>query len=155
MRDLEAALRTMPALVELEIVHGHYFEIPDLAHPTAKLVRPPPWPWPRPTALDTIETIEIAAPGMRSGEPVALVDAIRMLEQRYESLPAAARDAWTLFWRALDDLGTEPRTFPVDALLRALEACPIETGGWRQLDEELRSRRPFPPGAMVQLATPT
>ena len=159
---LSAVVAGMPALVEIEIARGHYYRAPELAHATARFRRPPPWPWPR--VDDPGEGLHVMVPGSHSGDTLAIADAVAVMERRFEDLPADARYAWTRFWVLVDELGrsewrsdaerswTEDRQFPADTLIDALEACEIDgTGGWRELRDELRFRRPLPAGAVVAI----
>jgi hypothetical protein len=103
-------------------------------------------------------------PGSRSGDTVPIADAVAVMERRFEDLPADTRYAWTRFWVFVDELGktvwktdathtwTEDRPFPADVLVAALEACEVGgSGGWRELRDELRFRRPLPADAVVTI----
>jgi uncharacterized protein (TIGR02996 family) len=159
---LQAIVDGMPMLEEIVLRRAHYYRPPELKHPRAKFVRPAPWPWPKRTTLANGEQLSILVPGTRSGDEVTLDDAIEIMEQRFEDLPADARYAWTRFWVFVGELRsgawkhddhhawTEDKPFPADLLVAALEACDIGgSGGWRELRDQLRFRRPYPTGAVV------
>ncbi|MEO8699991.1 MAG: hypothetical protein ABI867_08100 [Kofleriaceae bacterium] len=163
-RSLSAAVTGMPALVDIEVLKGHYYRAPELANSRVTFRRPAPWPWPRLAAGETTEQIHVLCPGSQSGDTVPLADAAVVMERRFENLAADVRYAWTRFWVFVDELGraewktdathawTEDRAFPAEILVAALEACEIGgSGGWRELRDELRFRRPFPAGAMVTI----
>ena len=153
----------MPQLVEVEIVRAHYFKLPaKLATSSAEFVRPAAWPWPQVGQIPDGDSLHVLVPGSRSGDTIAIADAAAVMEQRFEDLDADARYAWTRFWVFVEQLGALPwksdpsrtwtadLTFPADILVVALEACAVGgSTGWRELREELRSRRPFPAAAML------
>jgi hypothetical protein len=160
---LDALATELRALERLEIARGSYYRCPELTRSRAAFVRPPPWPWPR---LDdgVEEQLQILLPASRSGDTVTLADAVRAMERGYEELAADARYAWTRLWGAIVTLGAEPwaedarlawtpeQPFPADLLVAAVEACEIGgSGGWRELRDELRFRRPLAPGSVVVL----
>ncbi len=149
---LSAVLVDMPALIEIELARGHYYRPPDLRHP-ARFSRPAAWPWPSPDTIAPGESLEIIVPGSKSADLVSLADAIAIMEHRFDDLPADARYAWTRLWVTIAPLGPKDEpTFPAELLVAALESCEIETGGWRQLREELRYRRPLPANATVTIS---
>jgi len=146
---LADAVAAMPALVEVTVVRGHYYRAPALPHASARFVRPPAWPWPAPASIRPGEALRIAVPGSRSGDLVGLADAVAVMERRFEDLPADARYAWTRLWLFVADLALDREVrFPADVLVDALESCEL-TGGWRELRDEMRFRRPLPAGATV------
>ena len=146
---LSDAVAAMPALVEVEVVRGHYYRAPALPHASARFVRPPAWPWPSPATLRPGEALRIAVPGSRAGDLVGLADAVAGMERGFEDLPADARYAWTRLWLFVTALALDREgQFPADVLVEALEACALP-GGWRDLRDELRARRPLPSGATV------
>jgi hypothetical protein len=159
---LEALIADMPALEQVELTRSGYFHPPELTNQRVKLIRPAPWPWPRVAEIVEGDSLHVLAPGSRSGDIVPIVDAARVMEQRFEELDADARYAWTRFWVFVAELGalpwksdadrmwTDERTFPAEVLISALEACAVGgSGGWRELRDELRFRRPLPAGAVV------
>ncbi|MEJ7597666.1 MAG: hypothetical protein WKG01_07140 [Kofleriaceae bacterium] len=146
---LSDAVAAMPALVEVEVVRGHYYRAPALPHASARFVRPPAWPWPPPASIRPGETLRIAVPGSRSGDLVGLADAVAGMERWFEDLPADARYAWTRLWLFVNALALDREAaFPADVLVEALEAC-ASPGSWRELRDELRARRPLPASATV------
>jgi hypothetical protein len=151
-RQLAALVADMPALVDLELARGHYYRPPDLPHP-ARFQRAAAWPWPPLARLTAGECLEIVVPDSRSADTVSLADAVRIMEQRFDDLPADARYAWTRLWVTIAPLGPQDEpTFPAEILVAALESCEIATGGWRQLRDELRYRRPLAPHATVTIS---
>jgi hypothetical protein len=91
-------------------------------------------------------------PDSRSPDLVALGDAVAAMERHFEDLPADARYAWTRLWVFVGGLDKAAQTLPADVLVTAIESCEIATGGWRQLKEELRYRRPLAPNATVTIS---
>jgi len=163
-QELSAAVAGMSALVELEITRGHYYRAPELANTRARFKRPSPWPWPRVDRIEPGDSLHVVVPGSRSGDVVPIADAAAVMERRFEDLPSDVRYAWTRFWVFVDELGRSPwstsatrswtadQSFPADVLVAALEACEVGgSGGWRELRDELRFRRPMPAGAMVTI----
>lgn len=153
---LEQVLASMPRLVELEVAHGGYLNRERLSRSGLRIVRPPPWSWPRPEQL-VDETLVIALPGTTAsdGEQVALAPAAAEMERWFEGMAADARYAWTRLWILVDSLGardwkddarftySEAAPFPCDLLVTALEARELPHELWRELRDELRYRRPF------------
>ncbi len=163
LERLEHIVGHMPALVEVEIKRAHYFKLPPkLATTKARFVRPAGWPWPRVSEIPHDDALHVLVPGSRSGDTVSLADAAAVMERRFEELDADARFAWTRFWAFVDELGklpwktdphttwTDERMFPASILVAGLETCEIGgSGGWRELRDELRFRRPFAADAML------
>ena len=148
---LADAVAAMPALACVEVARGHYYRAPPLPHATARFVRPPAWPWPPPANIRPGEALRIAVPGSRSGDLVGLADAVAVMEQRFEDLSAEARYAWTRLWLFVGELALDhEQRFPAEVLVDALESCEL-TGGWRELRDELRFRRPLPANATVSV----
>jgi hypothetical protein len=146
---LADAVAAMPALASVEVARGHYYRAPALPHATARFVRPPAWPWPPPASIHPGEALRIAVPGSQSGDLVGLADAVVVMESHFEELPADARYAWTRLWLFVGELELDrEQRFPAEVLVDALESCEL-TGGWRELRDELRFRRPLPAGATV------
>jgi hypothetical protein len=162
---LEAIVKDMRALEEIEIARAHYFKLPaKLAHSSARFVRPASWPWPPVAEIPVGDALHVLVPGSRSGDTVAIADAAAKMERLFEDLDADARYAWTRFWVFVEQLGalpwksdphrtwTEDRAFPAELLVAALEACDVGgSGGWRELRDELRFRRPFAAEAMLTI----
>jgi len=160
---LEQIVAQMPALEEIEVKRAHYFKLPaELAGTRARFVRPAGWPWPRVSELPAGDALHVLVPGSRAGDTVTIADAAAMMERRFEDLDADARYAWTRFWAFVDELGklpwktdphrtwTDDRGFPASILVAGLEACEIGgSGGWRELRDQLRFRRPFSEGAVL------
>ncbi len=165
LERLETIVAEMRALEEVEVARGHYLQLPDsLRHSTARFVRPTGWPWPRPGEIVEGDLLHVLVPGCRSSDTVAIVDAAYVMERRFEELDADARYAWTRFWTFVAELGALPwksdariewtaeRTFPASLLVAAVEACDVGgSGGWRELRDQLRFRRPFPSDAAVTI----
>lgn len=163
LERLERIASQMPALVEVAIARAHYFKLPPaLATTRARFVRPAGWPWPPVAEIPEGDALHILVPGSRSGDSISIADAAAVMERRFETLDADARYAWTRFWAFVDELGklpwktdphhawTDDRTFPASILVAALEACDVGgSGGWRELRDELRFRRPFAADAML------
>ncbi|HEY5936067.1 MAG TPA: hypothetical protein VIU61_15565, partial [Kofleriaceae bacterium] len=148
---LSDAVAAMPALACVEVARGHYYRAPPLPHATARFVRPPAWPWPPPASIRPGEALRIAVPNSRSGDLVGLADAVAVMEHRFEDLSADARYAWTRLWLFVGELALDhEQRFPAEVLVDALESCEL-TGGWRELRDELRFRRPLPAGATVSV----
>jgi hypothetical protein len=159
---LEALIADMPVLEQVELARSSYYHAPDLTNPRVALIRPAPWPWPTPDTIVEGDAIHVLCPGSRSGDTVPIADAAAVMERRFEDLDADARYAWTRFWVFVAELGqlpwkrdphrswTDERTLPAHLLVTALEACDIGgSGGWRELRDELRFRRPLPPDAVI------
>jgi uncharacterized protein (TIGR02996 family) len=158
--ELQAITAGMPRLEEVTLKRASYYRPPEL--PGVRLVVPAAWPWPRSETISSHDRLHVVVPGVRSGDEVTLEDAIAVMEQRFDDLPADARYAWTRFWVFVEELRrgswkqdashawTDDRTFPADLLVAAVEACDIGgSGGWRELRDQLRFRRPYPAGAVV------
>lgn len=148
--DLIGAIRDMHALETIEIAQGGYYDPPDL--PNVTLVRAEVWPWPdRGHAIQ----LRVFMPGAKYGDTIDAGDAVPVMEQRYETLPPVAREAWSRFWRALPPKRGRVE-FPARVLAEAVEAIPtLMQNGWRELREELQARRPLGPGAMVAIERAT
>jgi len=164
LETLERLVADMPRLEEVEVARGHYLRLPpEIAGSTARFVRPTAWPWPRTDQILEGDSIHVVIPGSRSGDTVPLDDAARMMERCFEDLDPDARYAWTRFWVLIAELGalpwrsdphatwTDERTFPAELLVTALETDIGGSGGWRELRDSLRFRRPFPPDATVTI----
>ena len=163
LERLEAIVGHMHALEEIEVSRAHYFKLPaKLATSKARFVRPASWPWPKVSEIPHGDGLHVVIPGSRSGDTVPIADAASVMERRFEELDAEARFAWTRFWAFVDELGrlpwksdpretwTDDRTFPATILATAVDACEIGgSGGWRELRDSLRFRRPFAPDAML------
>jgi hypothetical protein len=160
---LEAIMAAgMPRLEQVEVKRSHYFHAPDFTNSRVTLIRPAPWPWPPPAEIPEGDAIHVLCPGSRSGDTVPIADAAAVMENKFEDLDADARYAWTRFWVFVAELGelpwksdphrewTDERTFPAELMVAALEACAVGgSGGWRELRDELRFRRPLPAGAVI------
>ncbi|HEU0034636.1 MAG TPA: hypothetical protein VFQ53_28625 [Kofleriaceae bacterium] len=147
-------LSGMPALDELEVARGHYFRMPDLPPPLDHIVfkRPMAWPWPALDRIDAGDVLHVVVPDSRAPDIVSIHDAAVAMERAFEDLPADARYAWTRVWVFVQSLVPgKQQTFPADLLIAATESVDIATGGWRQLREELRYRRPLPSTAVVKV----
>jgi hypothetical protein len=147
--DLVTAIRDMRALEVIEVVHGHYYEPADI--PGVRFVRPEPWPWPTEERARG-KGMRVFQPNAKYGDSVPLLDAVYLMEQSYEKLPRPARDAWAALWKHVATLEKDAAPFPARVLAEAVEACPsLMANGWRELREELSSRRPFAPDAVVRI----
>lgn len=147
--DLVGALRDMRTLETVEIAHGSYYDAPDI--PNITLVRADVWPWPMQEAAEGAG-LRLFMPGAKYGDTVAILDAVLAMEHAFESLPLAARTAWSALWRAIAPLTKSPLAFPAHVLADAVEAIPsLMQNGWRELREELSSRRPLAADATVTI----
>jgi hypothetical protein len=146
--ELIAIARDMPALAVVEIAHGTHYDPPDI--PNLRLERAELLAWPMQDEAES-QGLRVFMPGSKYGETVALIDAIYVMEQRFEALPAAARAAWSQLWRRIAALN-EPIAFPARVLADAVESVPeLMQNGWRELREELSARRPLAADAMVKI----
>jgi hypothetical protein len=107
--------------------------------------------WPMQEAADDL-SLRIFMPGSKYGESVTAIDAVYVMEQRFESLPVPAQAAWTQLWRCVAALKKQAVEFPARTLADAVEAVPeLMQNGWRELREELSSRRPLSADATVKI----
>jgi hypothetical protein len=148
--DLIGAIRDMRALATIEVAHGSYYDALDI--PNITLVRAAVWPWPMQEAAQGAG-LRLFMPGAKYGDTVAILDAVLVMERSFEQLPLAARTAWSALWRAISPL---PSTGSIELSARlladAVESIPsLMQNGWRELREELSSRRPLAADAMVKI----
>jgi hypothetical protein len=147
--DLLAAIRDMPALEAIEVAHGSYYDPPDL--PNIRFVRADTWPWPTQERA-TGRGLRIYMPLAKYGDTVTLLDAVHAMETSYETLPPAARAAWSQLWRFVASLDKAPAPFSARVLADAVESIPaLMQNGWRELREELSARRPLATDTMVTI----
>jgi hypothetical protein len=147
--DLIGAIRDMRALETIEIAQGSYYDAPDI--PNLQLVRADVWPWPMQEAAGGAG-LRIFMPNAKYGDTVAILDAVFVLEQAYEALPLVARTAWSALWRAIAPLEKESIELSARVLADAVESIPsLMQNGWRELREELSSRRPLAADATVKI----
>lgn len=147
--DLQAAIRDMAALETIEIAHGSYYDPPDI--PEINLVRAERWAWPA-QELAQGRGLRIYMPLAKYGDTVALIDAVYVMEQSYETLEQHARDAWSQLWRFVAELGKTAQPFPARVLADAVDAFPgLMQNGWRELREELSARRPLAADVTVKI----
>jgi hypothetical protein len=111
-----------------------------------------PRPGPGRCRSATGQGLRIYQPLAKYGDTVAILDAIWVMESSYETLPPAARTAWSQLWRFVSALKTEPGAFPARVLAEAVDAFPaMMQNGWRELREELSARRPLAAETMVKI----
>jgi hypothetical protein len=147
--ELISLMRDMPALEVIEVAHGTHYDPPDI--PNVRLERADLLAWPMQEAADEL-SLRIFMPGSKYGETVTAIDAVYVMEQRFESLPAPAQAAWSQLWRCVAALKKQAVEFPARTLADAVEAVPeLMQNGWRELREELSSRRPLSTDAMVKI----
>jgi hypothetical protein len=147
--DLIGAIRDMRALESIEIAQGSYYDAPDI--PNIELVRADTWPWPMEEAAGGVG-LRVFMPGAKYGDTVAILDAVHAMEQSYEALPFAARTAWSAVWRAIAPLKKQAIELSARVLADAVESIPsLMQNGWRELREELSSRRPLAADATVKI----
>ena len=147
--DLVAAIHDMRALETIEVAHGSYYDPPDI--PNVRFVRAETWPWPTQERARG-QGLRIYQPLAKYGDVVAILDAVYVMEDAYETLPEAARAAWSQLWRFVAELTNAARPFPARVLAEAVESYPtLMHNGWRELREELSARRPLAADAMVRI----
>jgi hypothetical protein len=99
--NTQAALDTMPELVELSVARVFGSLGATFRHPSASLLVPPAVPWPpRDSAAGTI-VVEIPGVGP---EQIELVKGVELMELAYHGLSELERTAWGHVWRAFGEL---------------------------------------------------
>ena len=144
LTDLEAALVRMPALVEVVLARAYS----DSPEPPPPVVSPPRQPWPPRDQVHGRDALTVNVEGHPYGEDVDLTSAVELMEDHYDALSAACREAWRELWLFLDDLGWEDSAgnaitmhFPTALLIRALEPLDLEDHRrWADLRMLLRQR---------------
>jgi hypothetical protein len=104
-----------------------YVTIEDFVHPRLRV--PPPRVWPVPATVHGRDALHVDVPSVQYGDELALSSIVRDLEDQFDTMPAAAREAWLAVWAFLDGLGWEHEdgssiVLPFDAatLFTALDA---------------------------------
>ena len=117
VRAIQATLDRMTALETLEIVR-RYPKGPDvtLAHPTAKLVIPAPSPW---LPLDLVP--DRSALSIQNVK-MPIADAVLAMEQNYDAMPDAAKDAWRSLWTFIADEETPTLRIAASKVYTAMDA---------------------------------
>jgi hypothetical protein len=153
--NLMRVTRDMPKLEVVEVAMGHYYEPADI--PGVRFVRAETWPWPTEELAQDVGMRIYQGSDTKFGDTVSIVDAVRVMERRFEKLPQPAREAWSQLWRlfaTIKERGKKdpvnPARFSARAMADAVEAIPeLMANGWRELREELSARRPFAADATV------
>ncbi|MCW5802925.1 MAG: hypothetical protein KIT31_11110, partial [Deltaproteobacteria bacterium] len=169
--QLQASLDRMPALAELEVVRvalgGPQLDgEPPLRHPSARIVVPGPSEWGPRTHQRGRDAICVEVRGHPYGIVVELAAGVRLMEERFQQMPAPARAAWERLWHFLDTVplgeGAIARAaFPATTLAEALalpeldDAAFVERvapglAAWRTLRDVLAVRGRFAVPAMIR-----
>ena len=141
----------MPALVEVEIATAHYYRPPELPHPRrgSSIHRRGRGRAPTSCAATSRCTSRSRATTRTSGSATPRT----RWSGASRAYPPDARAAWSELWELVAQLrGRDEHRFSANVLGRALEACDsLLEGGWRELRDELRARRPFAADATVAI----